>query len=153
MSFRPRIFSISILSKKFERKQATKMTQPALKIFKSKFLVHTNHLIWVRNPSLERIEKRASCSLKNMRFDVLRLHFLKKDKPRPLFFFIFVFSIQLMVNKWIKIRRWLDLNRGPLVSEATALLSHNHYPSYGYLQRRFFITVRPRGHRTSFILT
>ena len=35
-----------------------------------------------------------------------------------LFFFIFVFSIQLLLNK---ICWWLDLNRGSLVSEATPL--------------------------------
>ena len=34
----------------------------------------------------------------------------------------FVFSIQLIENKWfLEIRRWLDSNLGPLVSEATAL--------------------------------
>ena len=33
-------------------------------------------------------------------------------------FFIFVFSIQQMFNKFC---RWLDLNSGPLVSETTAL--------------------------------
>ena len=39
-----------------------------------------------------------------------------------LFFFIFVFSTQLTVNKCsIKVCRWLDSNRGSLVSEATAL--------------------------------
>ena len=39
-----------------------------------------------------------------------------------LFFFMFVFSIQLTVNNvQYKFRRWLDSNRGPLVSEATAL--------------------------------
>ena len=39
-----------------------------------------------------------------------------------LFFFIFVFSIQLMVKKMFNIScRWLVLNRGPVVTEATAL--------------------------------
>ena len=47
-----------------------------------------------------------------------------------LFYFIFVFSTQLTVNKsLIKVCRWLDSNRGSLVLEATALpLSHNHCP-------------------------
>ena len=31
------------------------------------------------------------------------------------------FSMQLIVNKWIKFRRWLDSNSRPLVSEVTAL--------------------------------
>ena len=47
--------------------------------------------------------------------------FLKKWAIPGLFFFIFVFSIQLIVNKFIKFRQWLDSNRGPLVSEATPL--------------------------------
>ena len=47
--------------------------------------------------------------------------FLKKWAIPGLFFFIFIFSIQLIVNAWIKFRRWLDSNHGPLVSEATAL--------------------------------
>ena len=37
------------------------------------------------------------------------------------FFFIFVFSIQLVVNTFIKFCQWLDLNRGPLVSKAATL--------------------------------
>ena len=39
-----------------------------------------------------------------------------------LFFFIFVFSIQLTVNNvQNKFCRWLDSNREPLVSEVTTL--------------------------------
>ena len=41
---------------------------------------------------------------------------------QPLFFFIFIFSIQLNVSKCsIQICLWLDSNREPLVLEATAL--------------------------------
>ena len=48
-------------------------------------------------------------------------YFLKEPFPASIFF-IFVFSIQSIVNKFqYKFCRWLDLNRGPLVSEATAL--------------------------------
>ena len=45
-----------------------------------------------------------------------------------LFFFIFVFSTQLTVNKCqIKVCQCLDLNRGSLVLKASALpLNHNH---------------------------
>ena len=72
-----------------------------------------------------------------------------------LFFFIFVFSIQLKVDK---ICRWLDSNRGSLVLEATIRppnqLSHNHYPylncfvkvrltlqETGYLSRSVFSAI------------
>ena len=48
--------------------------------------------------------------------------FFKKWAIPGLFFFIFVFSIQMKVNNdQYKFRRWLDSNRGPLVLEATAL--------------------------------
>ena len=41
---------------------------------------------------------------------------------RPLFFFIFVFSIQLTVKiVQYQFCRWLDSNRGPLMLQATAL--------------------------------
>ena len=47
--------------------------------------------------------------------------FLKKmGRFRP-FFFIFVFSIQLIIHYLVKLWRWLDLNRGPQVSKTTAL--------------------------------
>ena len=46
-------------------------------------------------------------------------NYVKKYANSGLFFFIFVFSIQLIVNKFIKFRRWLDSNRRSLVSEAT----------------------------------
>ena len=56
--------------------------------------------------------------------------FLKNWAIPSLFFFIFVLSTQLTVNKCsIWVCRWLDSNWGSLVSEATALtLSHNHCP-------------------------
>ena len=48
--------------------------------------------------------------------------FFKKWAIPCLFFFIFVFYIQLRVNNvQYKFCRWLDLNHGPLVLEATAL--------------------------------
>ena len=49
--------------------------------------------------------------------------FLKKKWTIPgLFLFIFVFSIQLIINKCsIKFCRWLESNRGPLVTKSTAL--------------------------------
>ena len=40
---------------------------------------------------------------------------------RPLFSFVFIFSIQLTVNVQCKGCRWLDSNRGPLELKATAL--------------------------------
>ena len=51
--------------------------------------------------------------------------FKKVGHSRPLLF-IFVFSIQLIINKLtnkcsIKFCRWLESNRGPLVSKATTL--------------------------------
>ena len=48
--------------------------------------------------------------------------FLKKWAIPGLFLFIFVFSIQLIINKCsIKFCRWLESNCGPLVSKSTAL--------------------------------
>ena len=49
--------------------------------------------------------------------------FFLKSGPFPAsFLFIFVFSIQLIINKCsIKFCRWLESNRGPLVSKASAL--------------------------------
>ena len=49
--------------------------------------------------------------------------FFKKKWAIPgLFLFIFVFSIQLIINKCsIKFCQWLESNRGPLVSKASAL--------------------------------
>ena len=50
------------------------------------------------------------------------LFFKKKWAIPGLFLLIFVFSIQLIKNKCsIKFCRWLESNRGPLVSKATAL--------------------------------
>ena len=46
--------------------------------------------------------------------------FWKWAIPGLLFLFIFVFSIHLIVNKWIKFCRWPDSNCKPLVLEATA---------------------------------
>ena len=40
---------------------------------------------------------------------------------RPLFSFVFIFSIQLTVNVQCKCCQWLDSNRGPLELKATAL--------------------------------
>ena len=45
--------------------------------------------------------------------------FFKKWAIPSLLFFIFIFSKQLIVNKFMKFRRWLDSNRGSLVLEAT----------------------------------
>ena len=47
--------------------------------------------------------------------------FFKKWANPSLFFFIFVFSIQLTVNIQYTFCPWLDSNSGPLESEATAL--------------------------------
>ena len=48
--------------------------------------------------------------------------FFKKWAIPGLFLFIFVFTIQLIINKCsIKFCQWLESNRGPLVSKATAL--------------------------------
>ena len=48
--------------------------------------------------------------------------FLKSGPFPASFSFIFVFSIQLIINKCsIKFCRWLESNRGPLVLKATAL--------------------------------
>ena len=70
-------------------------------------------------------------------FDLLFLFtfFLKMGHFWSLFFFIFVFSIQLTVNKFIKFCRWLASNRGSLVSEATvatptALSFHFSFPVF-----------------------
>ena len=54
------------------------------------------------------------------------IFFFKKWAIPGLFLFIFVFSIQLVIYKLtnecsIKFCRWLESNRGPLVSKATAL--------------------------------
>ena len=54
----------------------------------------------------------------------LKLYFFFfKSGPFPAsFLFIFVFSVQLIINKCsIKFCRWLEANRGPLVLKATAL--------------------------------
>ena len=45
--------------------------------------------------------------------------FFKLEKSRTLFSFLFVFSMQLTVNSWYKVCRWLDSNHRPLVSEPT----------------------------------
>ena len=55
----------------------------------------------------------------------LRYRFFTNSRPfyklgHGLFLIIFVFSIQLIVH-WYEIYWWLDSNRGPLMSEATAL--------------------------------
>ena len=65
------------------------------------------------------------------------IYFFKWAIP-SLFFFIFVSSTQLTVNKCaIKVCRCLDSNRGSLASEATALpLSHNHCPIQYFLPMR-----------------
>ena len=48
--------------------------------------------------------------------------FLKSGPFPASFLFIFVFSVQLIINKCsIKFCRWLEANRGPLVLKATAL--------------------------------
>ena len=44
----------------------------------------------------------------------------------PAFFVIFVFLKQSTMKKWIKFCCWLDLNRVPLVLEATALPTESH---------------------------
>ena len=52
-------------------------------------------------------------------------------QSRPLFLYFRLFNTQLTVNKCsIIFGRWLDSNRGPLVSEAIALPTepHNHCP-------------------------
>ena len=61
---------------------------------------------------------------------IMPCFFYKKWAIPDLFFFIFVCSTQLTVNKYsIKICWRLDSNHGPLTLEATALpLSHNHFP-------------------------
>ena len=56
---------------------------------------------------------------------------------RP-FLFIFVFSIQLVVNEYTNVQykfyQWLDSNYGPLVSEATTLPTEPPpLPTYGLL--------------------
>ena len=64
---------------------------------------------------------------------LLCILFLKKKWAIPgLFLFIFVFSIQLIINKCsIKFCRWLESNRGPLVSNRPLYqTSHNHFPTY-----------------------
>ena len=64
--------------------------------------------------------------LSRLLFRKLILHFgfqfFKNGSFLPSFFFIFVFSTQLTVNKCsIKVCRCLDSNRASLLSEATAL--------------------------------
>ena len=48
-----------------------------------------------------------------------KYRFFKLGKSRPLFSFLFVFSMQLTVNSWYKVCRRLDSNHRPLVSEPT----------------------------------
>ena len=47
--------------------------------------------------------------------------FLKMDHSLPLFYFFCLFYKQLTVNMFNKSCRWMDSNKGPLVSEATTL--------------------------------
>ena len=89
---------------------------------------------WVRiqAPLLENIKiLRRKCHAGHS------IYFFKWAIP-GLFFFIFVSSTQLTVNKCaIKVCRCLDSNRGSLASEATALpLSHNHCPIQYFLPMR-----------------
>ena len=64
----------------------------------------------------------CSSHQKNYSFITRWIHLLKNGPFPATFFLIFVFSTQLTENKCsIKVCRWLDLNRGSLVSEATAL--------------------------------
>ena len=55
----------------------------------------------------------------------ITVFYFKKWSIPGLFLFIFVFSIQL-TERIYQIWRWLDSNRGPLVSEATALPTESH---------------------------
>ena len=73
----------------------------------TKQAIGTFHYIWL-NIVLCNFGSRKSVTLKMGHF-------------RPLFFFIFFFSIQLTVNAHYKVCWWLDLNHGPLDSEETAL--------------------------------
>ena len=60
---------------------------------------------------------------------VLLSCFLKMGHSRPLILYFRLFNTQLTITKCsIIFCRWLDSNRGPLVSEATALPTepHNH---------------------------
>ena len=55
-----------------------------------------------------------------------------------LFFFIFVFSIQLTANNCsLKNRQWLDLNWKPLVLEATTLPTEPHHCPFYLIQKKW----------------
>ena len=74
------------------------------------------------------------------------LNTIFKSGPFPAsFLFIFVFSIQLIINKCsIKFCRWLESNRGPLVLKATTLPTEPQplpiLVKSRFTPKRFFIT-------------
>ena len=83
------------------------------------------------------------------RTNIRRIYLFKKWAILGLFFFIFVFSIQLTVNKWmsvIKVCRWQVSNRGHLALEATALPTEPQPLS----KKNIFINVRLRSSKWSF---
>ena len=108
-----------------------------------------------RYPSLRRIKSRLHQSnfiatdhlhtgcTKVGRLDRLNCRwwffFKKVGHSRPLLF-IFVFSIQLIINKCsIKFCQWLESNRGPLVSKATALPTEPQpLPNCSWCYKTFF---------------
>ena len=66
-------------------------------------------------------ERRANVRLHSLSNSLQSISFLINGPIPASFFFIFVFSVQLIVKSWLKFCRWLDSNSGPLVLEATAL--------------------------------
>ena len=81
---------------------------------------HT-HTRWQTVPRFSR-PRHFTQTLLSSKTLCLFLFLHKMGHSRPLFFFSFVFSIQLTVNNvQFKICRWLYSNRGPLVLETTAL--------------------------------
>ena len=73
-----------------------------------------------------------------------KLFFLKSG-PFPASLFIFVFSIQLIINKLtnkcsIKFCQWLESNHGPLILQATALPTEPQpLPTSGKLKNEIFL--------------
>ena len=76
--------------------------------------------------------------------------FLKMGHSRPLFYLFLSFQYTVDSNQMFnKFCQWLDSNRGPLVSEATALPTepHNHCPQKNFLTTDTINCKGPKFHR------
>ena len=86
-----------------------------------------------------RFHKKLKLGRNNSNFFVKKM-----GNPRPLFLYFRLFNTQLTVNKcsiyiYIIFCRWLDSNRGPLVSEATALPTEPHHCPETIKVRRLYV--------------